>query len=441
MDGYKLYHMDDSGRKVDLSDKQKELADQAKDRSAEKIAKAREDDPGMTDDEYMLEEYADDHDEYLVDGARLKCSHAIREIKVIQGKIYRSVAPDTTTVLKVTENPKAKCCGYLYHATVKDRKVKDNIPPFRCNCDREPHNEKEWAKLEADETCLYEGTCKALIDLEDEWDNLPTMTPYLSFGNDGDEELISGITMSSVLFCRHGGFITPLTSGQRMGSLFDSINSVSYKTGEQWTAEMIEMAKYVTSKMLMEGYSLEIIAGFVGNIVNEGKFGHFESSDYKTRKKPSYLIHMDDVHNYGTYVSGKDLSDIGTYVLVQFRKDGNCLDQKHGFGFGTVQWTYNRCEALIDRYLDKFGDNAFPTKEECAEVEIDYMLEELSTTYKDVIEKCERETIGMSDIQSVAKNTEIIMTDYERAGVQNLSERQEAADIWYRILIGESDGA
>ena len=31
MDGYKLYHMDDSGRKVDLSDKQKELADQAKD--------------------------------------------------------------------------------------------------------------------------------------------------------------------------------------------------------------------------------------------------------------------------------------------------------------------------------------------------------------------------------------------------------------------------
>ena len=91
-------------------------------------------------------------------------------------------------------------------------------------------------------------------------------------------------------------------------------------------------------------------------------------------------------------------------------------------------------EALIDRYLDKFGDNAFPTKEECAEVEIDYMLEELSTTYKDVIEKCERETIGMSDIQSVAKNTEIIMTDYERAGVQNLSERQEAADIWYRIF-------
>ena len=84
MDGYKLYHMDDSGRKVDLSDKQKELADQAKDRSA--------------------------------------------------------------------ENPKAKCCGYLYHATVKDRKVKDNIPPFRCNCDREPHNEKEWAKLDAAES-------------------------------------------------------------------------------------------------------------------------------------------------------------------------------------------------------------------------------------------------------------------------------------------------
>ncbi len=232
MDGYKLYHTDDSGRKVDLSDKQKELADQAKDRSAEKIAKAREDDPGMTDDEYMLEEYADDHDEYLVDGARLKCSHAIREIKVIQGKIYRSVAPDTTTVLKVTENPKAKCCGYLYHATVKDRKVKDNIPPFRCNCDREPHNEKEWAKLEADETCLYEGTCKALIDLEDEWDNLPTMTPYLSFGNDGDEESISGITMSSMLFCKHGGLITPVTSGQTTKLCASNLNLAWYNYNE-----------------------------------------------------------------------------------------------------------------------------------------------------------------------------------------------------------------
>ena len=210
MSEFELYHIDDRGQKVDLSDEQKELADKAKDRCAEKIKK----DPEMTEDEYMAELYSKDHDEYLVNNGVLQCSMATPDFKLLRGKAYNVPSPDTTTFLNVTENPKAKCCGYLYHATVKDRKAGVNIPPFRCNCDREPHNEKEWSKLEEDESCLIEGTCKALINLCDEWDNLPTEKSYMMFWNEDRQGMVPGITMSSMLFCRHGGIITPVESGQ-----------------------------------------------------------------------------------------------------------------------------------------------------------------------------------------------------------------------------------
>lgn len=79
------------------------------------------------------------------------------------------------------------------------------------------------------------------------------------------------------------------------------------------------------------------------------------------------------------------------------------------------------------------------TREECAIVEIDYMLEELRTNYKYVIEECEKETEGRSNYERVANNTDIIMKKYERPKDSNLPKRQEAADIWYAILTGEND--
>ncbi len=131
MSEYELYHIDDSGRKVNCSDKQKELANEAKNRSAEKIAQKAEEDSEITEDKYMAELYSKDHDEYLVNGAILQCNMATTDFKLLQGKGYNAPSPSRTTILNVTENPKAKCCGYRYHATVKDRKAGDNIPSFR----------------------------------------------------------------------------------------------------------------------------------------------------------------------------------------------------------------------------------------------------------------------------------------------------------------------
>ena len=68
--------------------------------------------------------------------------------------------------------------------------------------------------MEEDESCITEGTCKVLINLNDEWDNLPAENSYLMFWNEDRCGMVPGITMSSMLFCRHGGIITPVMSGQ-----------------------------------------------------------------------------------------------------------------------------------------------------------------------------------------------------------------------------------
>lgn len=85
------------------------------------------------------------------------------------------------------------------------------------------------------------------------------------------------------------------------------------------------------------------------------------------------------------------------------------------------------------------GENAFPTKEECAEVEMCFMLEELRGGYEKVIVKCKNETTGLDFEEKVKTMAKIIMTDYESPRNTDSAKREEAAYIWYRILIGEED--
>lgn len=304
------------------------------------------------------------------------------------------------------------------------------------------------------------GLCHCFMKLNETWENLPLVGEYMTGEFPlcaGIEKVLwtdsymmfngkEGINMMSMLFCQYGGgIITAKESGQHIEiqKLLNSINSISYSNGASWASSEIETAKCVTLKMLEAGYSMEIIAGFVGNLVNEGKFGEFESSYYKSKpgNKPDYLKHMDKFHNYSALASGNSVCVIGTNVLVQLRKEGNCTDNEHAFGFGTAQWSFERGEELIQRYLDRFGENAYPTQSECIEIEMDYMLEELSTTYSGVIEKCESETREMDNEEKVRKIAEIVKKNYEQPRFDDLEERKEAAVIWYNILTGsENDG-
>lgn len=189
-----------------------------------------------------------------------------------------------------------------------------------------------------------------------------------------------------------------------------------------FTEEQVYTIKYVAKVLLREGYKVNFVCGVLGNIYAEGaKAGYFESSNYDKRPndKPQYLIHMDQHHHYrpgsphenfpliGTeHISGHHIYELtaGTGIFsgqLDWDSTNNrflCSDfDNHKFGFGICQWTdpgnkpkntsgliqeadLGRLPKLIKRYLDKFGENAYPSQDECLELETDYLLEEF--TYK-----------------------------------------------------------
>ncbi len=304
-----LYHYSDSGYKVDLSKQQEQLAEKA----------------------YIDGFDPENHDEYLVNGAILTCSKAVTDVKVLHGRVYNVKKPSKETVLTVTENPQAKCCGYLYHATVEDRKVEINISPFRCNCSREPHNDKEWDKLEADESCMEEGTCKALINLHDQWDNLPAENPYLLFWNEDRRGMVQGITMSSMLFCRHGGIITPVESGQtlQMAGLI-TIDQLKLLGWNNITQDSIDELNRVLNKYGIN--SVERIRHFLAQCMKETERGSClkEGGYINWSSQADYEKYYNDKTAYGYKYRGAGYLqltwDYGYLAFATYMIQQECTD-------------------------------------------------------------------------------------------------------------------
>ncbi len=112
----------------------------------------------------------------------------------------------------MTENPTSDING-LHFATTADVVKKHNIPFFG-NCSRLPDNVREkqlFYGLCGDE--YKDGTCKLLMNLESVWENYEIGQTFLEFPDDDNKDK-TGITMTSILFCKHGGFVYPVTSGQ-----------------------------------------------------------------------------------------------------------------------------------------------------------------------------------------------------------------------------------
>ena len=160
---------------------------------------------GKSGGEYLQTEYLKNEDEYLVSGAQLRCSMATSKKMTIEGRTYVPENPSETTYLKCEENRMESGEGKV-NATTKDCVVYKNIKPFRCNCRVGPCDDEEKDMLLVDESCLTEGTCKALIDLSEHWDNYPSQVPHFRYRDERFGE-VSGITMMSMLFCKHGAFL------------------------------------------------------------------------------------------------------------------------------------------------------------------------------------------------------------------------------------------
>lgn len=166
-------------------------------------------------------EYGRRDTEYLVGGAILTCDKATIGPNTVGEETINFLSDPNgkerkRTRLKVSENATELNGGKA--ATVKDHQIDINIAPFECNCKTLLTEEEKQKIINSLEECEIHGTCRKLMKLNDDWENMIKKTNYFSFNytNENQEtEEAEGITMLSMLFCSHGGLITLVTSGQR----------------------------------------------------------------------------------------------------------------------------------------------------------------------------------------------------------------------------------
>ena len=143
-----------------------------------------------------------------------------------------------------------------------------------------------------------------MINLNDKWDNLPAENPYLLFWNEDHRGMVQGITMSSMLFCRHGGIITPVESGQLFWLLgVYAIACATYggPTGALSDEQKMANARYIYNFFKQQGWTTEAICGMLGNMemecgMNPGKW------QYWLDKELGYgLVQWTEANDYLNY--------------------------------------------------------------------------------------------------------------------------------------------
>lgn len=150
---------------------------------------------------------------YLVDGAILTCTHCTMEPKTPFSKTFTAPAGSDQVILKVTSHTSYKNDAGQIFATTKDCS-KDNISAFG-NCKNPPDREEEKKAIEIAEKSdelLQLGNCRYLRKLNRCWENLISDKDYqeITLMN---HMVYKEITMESILFCQHGGFIYPIDPG------------------------------------------------------------------------------------------------------------------------------------------------------------------------------------------------------------------------------------
>ena len=160
-------------------------------------------------------------------------------------------------------------------------------------------------------------------------------------------------------------------------------------------------------RLLSEGYEVEFVAGVLGNIQAEGSPGIFESSNYANpNNRPSYLKYMDNNFNYRSEFSGKTISQVGINKAVALQEKVENCGFAGKFGLGMIQWTGSRTTGLLEAY-EKYCSSNYPTVEECAKAEANYIVDELQGSHSYVYSSWKK---GNMTAQSAG---EIVCRQYE----------------------------
>ncbi len=308
----------------------------------------------------------------------------------------------------------------------------------------------------------------------------------LQIGDEEGEEYNEVLVAGAYLPCMYGGIIE-VVEVPKNDSMADEewINAIDdIETIEGYKEEQVYTIKYVGKVLLKEGYKVNFVCAVLGNILEEGaKAGFFESSSYEKypELKPPYLIHMETYHNYRPssgddtedinegaedinddveHISGYHIYDLaaGTGIFTKqlcWDCSNNrflCDDfENHKFGFGMCQWTdpgnkpknisepvpekdLGRLPKLIKWYLDEFGENAVPSREECLKLETRYLLEEFNESKYSGISGIQKE-----DCELESATVEFMIQFEKPKDYGNIKKQQDRIKA-ARLVLAEFEG-
>lgn len=199
------------------------------------------------------------------------------------------------------------------------------------------------------------GTCYCLMMLNPEWENMPlsynwyTESFEVNFPNAGASNILSpasyqqyngkeGINMMSMLFCRCGGIINAVKSGQdKVESIWEiDERTLLYKFGdelayENWSREKKLCAEELWKKLVEEeGIDPVFVAGLIGNVFAEGAVGMLQSKlNWKS---------------YGLDMEGYD-------IISKIEQARIACDTPDKWGVGMIQWSFkSRKKILLSNY-------------------------------------------------------------------------------------------
>ncbi|MDE6914289.1 MAG: hypothetical protein K2P35_11450, partial [Lachnospiraceae bacterium] len=219
------------------------------------------------------------------------------------------------------------------------------------------------------------------------------------------------ITMKSVLFCSHGGLITPVTSGQINTKIVYALACATTggPIGELEWEQMKANAEYIYNYFDSKGWTAEAICGLLGNIFEECKLN------------PGAWQHWNDVDEGYGLVQWTPAED----YIVSFAKlstdSVNALAQNN-----PLELMNSELQFLEDSFNGRWLVGK-PAQEQYAKLSLSPEIRD-DMTY---------EEFSRSDYK-VRDMTLIFQACYERSNddAVALEERIIAAELWYDYLVG-----
>lgn len=287
--------------------------------------------------------YGNDENEYLMDGAILTCNMATTDVQIIRGTVFGIGGTGIGGERKHTRLSipiGVSSAGNLNMATVKSHEKGKHILPFECNCAYWPDRDWEIEEIFSDvEECKKLGTCQKLMKLENDWENIIKETDYESFDTEEGEQA-EVVTMMSMLFCSHGGLITPVTSGQVVG-LWDVAAIACTGTGKYAKALTDDQKKmnatYIYNYFSNLGWSPQAICGMLGNIQIESGINPGAWNTWRNEQEAYGLFQCRPGQDYLKYAGLK-------------------ADKANEMAENNPQWLMNSQLKFFQETLDPSGD-------------------------------------------------------------------------------------